>query len=159
MSKLTHIDKKGRARMVDVSGKKESVRTAKASGEISLSVEAFRKVKENEVEKGDVLTVAKIAGIQAAKRVYELIPLCHDIPLNQVDLSFRMNENRSTIEIEAVTKATSKTGAEMEALTAVSLAALTIYDMVKAVDRGMVISEIKLLKKKGGKSGEWERKK
>ena len=143
--------------MVDVSGKKETVRTAVASGEITLSKEAFLKVKENAVEKGDVLTVAKIAGIQGAKRAYELIPLCHKIFLNHVDVTFQMNEKRRAIAIEATTKATSKTGAEMEALTAVSLAALTIYDMVKAVDRGMIISEIKLLRKSGGKSGEWER--
>ena len=157
MGKLTHIDSKGKARMVDISKKKETVRTAVASGEIILSKEAFRKVKENTVEKGDVLTVAKIAGIQAAKKVHELIPLCHDIPLNLVELKFQMDEKRRTIEIGATTIATSKTGAEMEALTAVSLAALTVYDMVKALDRGMVISEIKLLKKSGGKSGKWER--
>ena len=155
--KLTHLDIKGRARMVDVSDKKETVRTALASGEVILSKEAFLRVKANTLKKGDVLTVAKVAGIQAAKRVHELIPLCHDIPLNLVDLSFEMNEKRRSIRLKATTKATSKTGAEMEALTAVSLAALTIYDMVKSMDRGMIISEIKLLKKSGGKSGKWVR--
>lgn len=157
MGRLTHLDRKGKAKMVDVSGKKETVRTAVASGEITLSKVAFLRVKKNSVEKGDVLTVAKIAGIQGAKRVHELVPLCHEIPLSHVDISFHLEENKNSIRIEATTKATSRTGAEMEALVAVSLAALTIYDMVKAVDRGMVISEIKLLKKSGGKSGDWKR--
>lgn len=154
-NKLSHTDLKGKANMVDVSEKKETYRTAEAYGEVKVSKEIFKAIKNNSLMKGDVLTIAKIAGIQAAKRTSDLIPLCHNIFISKVDVEIKLNSTRSLAEIRTYAKTTSQTGIEMEALTAVSVAALTIYDMCKAIDKSMVISEIKLLSKSGGKSGKY----
>ncbi len=142
---LTHVDTSGKAKMVDVSGKPKVRRTAKAEGTISMAAETLVLIRNNAVQKGDVLTVANIAGIQAAKRTPELIPLCHGIGVDNIDLSFELGDDSVTIRSTAV--CTEKTGIEMEALTAVSVAALTIYDMCKAVDKGMIISGIRLIEK------------
>ncbi len=158
MARLTHFDKEGRSRMVDVSKKKETLRVAVARGSVSMKPETFRRILDKKIEKGDVLGVARVAGILAAKRTAELIPMCHPLNLSAVDLYFFPDEKNHRIEIEAQVKLTGRTGVEMEALTAVSAAALTIYDMAKAVDRGMVISEIRLIKKTGGKSGTYKRR-
>jgi molybdenum cofactor biosynthesis protein MoaC len=154
--KLTHTDSKGKANMVDVSEKKVTFRTAEAYGEVKVSKEIFKAIKNNSLKKGDVLTVAKIAGIQASKKTSELIPLCHNIFISKVDVDIKLNSKKSLVEIRSFAKTTSQTGIEMEALTAVSVAALTIYDMCKAIDKSMVISEIKLLSKSGGKSGDYK---
>jgi cyclic pyranopterin phosphate synthase len=151
---LTHLDDKGRLQMVDVGGKPDTERVAVARGEVSMHPATLRLIVEKGVPKGDVLTAAQVAGIMAAKRVAELIPLCHPLLLTKVDVDFRIDEQRSCIEITAAAHTTGKTGAEMEALTAVSVAALTIYDMAKAVERTMRIGNIRLLRKSGGKSGE-----
>jgi cyclic pyranopterin phosphate synthase len=145
MGRLSHVDDQGRARMVDVSGKGRVRRTARAAGTITMAPETLRLIRENLIEKGDVLAVARVAGISAAKRTAELIPLCHNIAIDQVGVEFRIGEDRVEIESRAV--CTDKTGIEMEALTAVSVAALTIYDMCKAADKGMRIGEIRLLEK------------
>lgn len=150
---LTHLDESGRARMVDVTGKLETVRRAVAYGEVHADRETIQKVAQHEIAKGDVLTVAKIAGIGAAKRTGELIPLCHPIPLSHVDLAFTLDAERGMITIKATATATGKTGVEMEAMTAVAVAALTIYDMCKAIDRTMTITSVFLVEKHGGKSG------
>lgn len=157
MAELTHFDSEGKAQMVDVGGKQDTVREALAAGWIQLSVEGFKKVKEGTVSKGDVLGVARIAGIMAAKKVDELIPLCHPLLINKVNIEFSLREEDLSIDIEAVVGISGKTGVEMEALTAVSVAALTIYDMCKAVDKNMTIGDIRLLKKSGGKSGVYVR--
>ena len=157
MSKSTHIDNDGKARMVDVSGKNSSLRIAKAKAIVFLSKEAFLSVKENKIQKGDVLAVAKIAGIQAAKKTSEIVPLCHNIFLSFVDLNFHLNEKENCIEIESEAKTDSMRGVEMEAMTAVSVAALTIYDMCKGLDKSILISDIQLLSKTGGKSGDYKR--
>lgn len=154
---LTHFDAAGNARMVDVGGKAETTREATAAGSITLSPEAFRLVQEKNIAKGDVLGVARIAGIMAAKKVDDIIPLTHPLAINKVEVGFTMNDPAHTIEIEATVGITGKTGVEMEALTAVSVAALTIYDMCKAVDKGMTINDIRLLRKTGGKSGTYQR--
>ena len=152
--RLSHLDEGGRARMVDVTEKGDTARIARARGSITFSSrEAWNLVQKGETKKGDILTVAKIAGIGGAKRTGELIPLCHPLVLTGIDLSFRLNKEQWTIEIEAEVRCTGKTGVEMEALTSVSVAALTIYDMGKAVDKGMVIGEIRLMEKRGGRSG------
>jgi len=143
--KLSHVDKNGNAQMVDVSDKKAQQRTARATGIIKLKPNTLMMTKENQMEKGNVLTTAKIAGIQAAKQTSTLIPLCHTLLVNNVDLSFSYIQNG--IKVESIAKSIGKTGVEMEALTAVSVALLTIYDMCKAVDKNMVISEIKLTEK------------
>ncbi len=153
---LTHIDEKGKAKMVDVSDKKPSLRTAEAYAEVCVSKELFDKIKNNELAKGDVLTVAKIAGIQGGKKTSELIPLCHNIFISKIEVNINLNEKKKTVEIYSLAKTTSVTGVEMEALTAASIAALTVYDMCKAVDKSIVISEIKLLSKTGGKSGDFK---
>ena len=158
MSRLTHVDDKGKARMVDVSGKNVTLREAVASGAIFMKPETFRMVVNAEIAKGDVLGVAKIAGIMAAKKTSELIPLCHPLDITHVDIQFHLREKQSSITIEASVKTLHRTGAEMEALVAVTAAALTIYDMCKAVDRAMVIADVKLLKKSGGKSGTYRLK-
>jgi len=158
MSRLTHVDDKGKARMVDVSGKNVTLREAVASGAIFMKPETFRMVVNAEIAKGDVLGVAKIAGIMAAKKTSELIPLCHPLDITHVDIQFHLREKQNSIIIEAAVKTLHRTGAEMEAMVAVTAAALTIYDMCKAVDRAMVISDIKLLKKSGGKSGTYRLK-
>lgn len=155
MSELTHVDKNGKANMVDVSGKLDNKRTAEAYGEVEVSEQLFILIKENKLAKGDVLTVAKIAGIQAAKKTSELIPLCHNIFITQIDVDLSLNEVSHCVEIISKAKTVSKTGIEMEALTAVSVAALTIYDMCKAVEKSIKIKNIHLLSKTGGKSGDY----
>lgn len=154
--KLTHTNKNGKANMVDVSDKEISIRTAEAYSEVKISDEVFNAIKENNIKKGDVLTVAKIAGIQAAKKTAELIPLCHNIFISKIDVELKLNEEKKRVEIKSIAKTKSKTGIEMEALTAASVAALTIYDMCKAIDKSMVISETKLISKTGGKSGTYK---
>ncbi len=151
---LTHLDETGRARMVDVGAKPDTERTAIAKGEIHMRPETLRLIAEKGMPKGDVLAVAQVAGIMAAKRTPDLIPLCHPILLTQVDVAFEIDEAASRIAITATARSCGKTGVEMEALTAVR-AALTIYDMTKAVDRTMRIGNVRLVYKSGGKSGEW----
>jgi len=155
--KLTHFDADGKAVMVDVGGKKDTQRVAVAAGSISMSAEAFGLVKSGGMAKGDVLGIARIAGIMASKKVDSLIPLCHPLMINKSEIDFSFDDALQTVHIEATVAITGKTGVEMEALTAVSVAALTIYDMCKAVDKTMVIDDIRLLKKSGGKSGEFSR--
>jgi cyclic pyranopterin phosphate synthase len=152
---LTHVDDEGRVRMVDVGGKADTERVAVAKGEVAMRPETLRLIAEKGVPKGDVLAVAQVAGIMAAKRTPDLIPLCHTLLLTQVDVGFRIDETASRIEITASVRSRGKTGVEMEALTAVSVAALTIYDMAKAVEKTMRIGNIRLVRKEGGKSGEW----
>jgi cyclic pyranopterin phosphate synthase len=152
MDSLTHLNEKGEAHMVDVSPKAETVREAIATGQVTMKPETLQLIQEQSLKKGDVLSVARVAGIMAAKKTPELIPLCHSLLLDQVSVDFCFSSD-ITIDIEAKVRCTGKTGVEMEALTAVSVAALTIYDMCKAIDRGMVISDICLQKKSGGKSG------
>ncbi len=150
---FTHFDTAGNARMVDVSDKGETVRQAIAAGSISMSPRAYGMIRQGTVKKGDVLGVARIAGIMAAKKVDQLIPLCHPLMITAVELAFAFHDEQCSIEMEATVSITGRTGVEMEALTAVSVAALTIYDMCKAIDKTMVISDIRLLRKSGGKSG------
>ena len=157
-ARLTHLDEKGRAKMVDVSRKDITAREAVAYGKVSMMPETFALVKAQGMAKGDVLAVAKIAGVMAAKKTSELIPLCHPLRITGVDIDFDLFEQESTIGIKATVRTKDRTGVEMEALTAVSVAALTVYDMCKAVDKGMTISEIRLIKKTGGKSGTYVRK-
>lgn len=152
---LSHLNSAGEANMVDVSDKSQTVREARAEGTISMSQETLQAVADNAIGKGEVLAVARIAGIQAAKKCSDLIPLCHPLMLAKVSVEFEVLEQG--IRIEAMCKLSGQTGVEMEALTAVSVAALTIYDMCKAMDKGMIISEIGLLTKTGGKSGDWHR--
>ena len=159
MSELSHFDEEGRSRMVDVSNKDETLRVAVARGSITMKPETFELIRNKKISKGDVLGVARVAGIMAAKKTSELIPMCHPLNITSVDIDFTPDSNESKIDIEAQVKITGRTGVEMEALTAVTAAALTIYDMAKAVDREMVISEIRLMKKSGGKSGLFESKK
>ncbi len=153
MDQLTHLDAQGKARMVDVSGKAETARRAVARGRICLSAETVRLLRENAVPKGDALAVARVAGILAAKRTSDLIPLCHPLSITHVGIDLTITD--AGVEIEAEVAVTGKTGVEMEALTAVSIAALTLYDMVKAVDKGAVITDIRLEHKSGGKSGDY----
>ena len=155
MSKLTHLDDEGAAHMVDVSAKDVSPREATAEAVIVLSAEAYAAVMDGTAPKGDVLAAARIAGIMAAKKTSELIPLCHPLPLAKVTVEFEALPERNAIRIEATTKTTAQTGVEMEALTAVNIAALTVYDMVKAVDKAAVIEGVRLLAKSGGKSGDY----
>lgn len=152
---LTHIDENGKAKMVDVSEKNETQRTAIATGCIRMNKNTLKLVKLGEMEKGDVLGTARIAGIMACKKTSELIPMCHPLLINDCRINFHLDEEKNLIDIEAIAKTTGKTGVEMEALTAVSTAALTIYDMCKAVDKAMVIENIHLTSKTGGKSGDW----
>ena len=156
MSRLTHFDPAGQARMVDVSQKAETARTATARGLVQLSPEAYRAVAEGTVGKGDVLGVARLAGIMGAKKTPELIPLCHPLPLSAVAVDFDLVEAERSVAVTATCKTTGRTGVEMEALAAVSIAALTIYDMVKAIDKGVVIRDIRLVEKAGGKSGHYK---
>lgn len=154
---FTHIDESGKAKMVDITEKSDTHRIAIAEGKIYMRESTLEMIESNEISKGDVLAVARIAGIMSAKRTAELIPLCHTILLTKVSIDFTSFRGNTTgILIKAEVSSTGKTGVEMEALTAVSVSALTIYDMCKAVDRGMVISEIRLLEKQGGKSGTWK---
>lgn len=156
MDKFTHLDENGRARMVDVSNKESTDRVALATGKVFLNDKTYTMVKNQEIQKGDVLTVAKIAGIMAAKNTSNLIPMCHPINLTSVDIEFKMDDERKVIEIFAKAMLNAKTGVEMEALTAVCVTALTIYDMCKAVQKDIEIGEIKLLRKTGGKSGDYK---
>ena len=156
MARLTHFDKDGKAAMVDVGGKPETERVAVARGRIAMDPKTLALIKAGEMGKGDVLGVARLAGIMAAKRTSELIPLCHPLALSSVAVDLTLDEAGSAVEIEAKVRLTGRTGVEMEALTAVSVAALTVYDMCKAVDRGMTISDIRLVHKSGGKSGTYE---
>jgi cyclic pyranopterin phosphate synthase len=153
MSKLTHLDSQGAARMVDVGGKQETARSATATGRIRMSAEALAAVREGSGPKGDVLAAARIAGIMAAKKTGELIPLCHPLALDAVRVQFAFEGD--AVRATAIASLTGKTGVEMEAMTATSIALLTIYDMAKALDKGMVIEEVRLLEKTGGKSGAW----
>jgi cyclic pyranopterin phosphate synthase len=155
-SGLTHFDAEGNAHMVDVSEKAETERVATAKGRVHMAPETLALIRSGGVKKGDVLTVAQLAGIMGAKRTPDLIPLCHPLALSSVKVELAIDEARSSVEITATCKLKGRTGVEMEALTAVSVAALTVYDMVKAVDRGLVISDIRLTHKSGGKSGSFE---
>ena len=153
--KLTHFDERGAARMVDVGGKEPTRRIAVAGGSIRMQPATFALVRSGTAKKGDVLGVARIAAIQAAKRTSELIPLCHPVPLTSVEIEFALDEAAARVDVRARAECTAQTGVEMEALTAVQVALLTIYDMCKAVDRGMTMEGIRLLEKRGGKSGDY----
>ena len=156
MEELTHFNEQGRAKMVDVTGKTVTCRTAVAKGEIHMSRETLGRIRAGTIKKGDVLAVAQVAGIQAAKHTWELIPMCHPLPLTGIDISFSLVENPFRVEITAQVTCSGVTGVEMEALTAVSAAALTIYDMCKAVQKDMRMEHIRLLSKSGGKSGDYQ---
>lgn len=155
--KLTHLDAQGRAQMVDVGAKAVTQREAIARGEIRMEPATLKAISGGELKKGEALAVARVAGIMAAKRAYELIPLCHPLPLDKVEIEFKTAADGRSIAIEGRALTQARTGVEMEALAAVSVAALTIYDMAKAIDRGMVIGEIRLVRKRGGRSGEFVR--
>lgn len=154
---LTHINEQGRAKMVDVSEKQETIREAVAYGNVFMKKETLERIKDGTIKKGDVLSVAQVAGIMGAKKTSDIIPMCHPIMISGCDINFYLNFEKNIVEITATVKNTGQTGVEMEALTAVSIAGLTIYDMCKAIDREMVISDIMLMKKSGGKSGVFER--
>jgi len=156
MTHLTHLDDQGQARMVDVGAKDETEREAVAAGRVRMRSETLALLRAGDLPKGDVLGTARIAGIMAAKRTSDLIPLCHPLLLTRVAIEFAYDEETPAVEITATVRCRGRTGVEMEALTAVSVAALTIYDMAKAVERGMVIEDIHLLEKRGGKRGEWK---
>ena len=155
--KMSHIDGSGNIKMVDISDKDTTQRMAVAKGAVIFSGEAYESVKKSEISKGDVLTTAKIAGIQAAKNTASLIPLCHQIPLSSIEIEFEFDDENYRINIKSRINCSAKTGAEMEALTAVAVASLTIYDMCKAIDKGIIITDIKLLEKSGGKSGHYRK--
>ena len=152
---LTHFDASGQAHMVDVGSKPETERIAKATGRIRMRPETLALIQSGDAKKGDVIGIARIAAIQAAKRTGDLIPLCHPIPLTSVTVDFTINESNASITCETVAQTVGRTGVEMEAMTAATVALLTIYDMCKAVDRGMVLEQVRLLEKAGGKSGHW----
>lgn len=153
MSKLTHLDETGAARMVDVGGKPETARSATAAGRIRMSPATLAAVRDGSGPKGDVISTARIAGIMAAKKTGELIPMCHPLALDSVTMDFAFTDD--ALEVSATASLTGKTGVEMEALTAASIALLTIYDMAKALEKGMVIEQVRLISKTGGKSGNW----
>jgi cyclic pyranopterin monophosphate synthase len=153
MTKLTHLDDAGNAAMVDISAKDATIREAVAEGRIIMSAEALAAIKDGAAKKGDVLATSRIAGIMAAKKTCELIPLCHPLALSKVVVDFEFEE--SSIRVTALARLTGQTGVEMEALTAATVALLTIYDMAKAIDKAMVLSDVRLLSKSGGKSGDW----
>jgi cyclic pyranopterin phosphate synthase len=157
MKDLSHVDAEGRARMVDVGAKDETARTARAEGSITMSAETLAAIERNAVAKGDVIAVARIAGIMAAKKTAELIPLCHPIPLTDAGVDIDVDRSLPGLRITAWASTQGRTGVEMEALTAVTVALLTVYDMAKALDRGMEISGVRLVEKRGGKSGDWKR--
>ncbi len=157
MAEFTHLDEKGHVCMVDVSEKKPTRRTATAGGRVFMNADTFNKIRTQNIKKGNVLEAARIAGIMAAKKTADLIPMCHPLMLTHVQIDFYMDEQRNAIGIKADACLEERTGVEMEALTAVSVAALTIYDMCKSYDKGMEISDIRLIKKTGGKSGEYTR--
>ena len=152
---LTHVDKKGNAKMVDISSKKDTQRMAEARGSIQLTPKIMQSILKDINKKGDVLTVAKIAGIQGGKKTSDLIPLCHNILINSIEIDFKILEDECSIECFVVTKSYGATGLEMETLTALTISLLTIYDMCKGIDKGMKINNISLMKKSGGKSGKW----
>jgi cyclic pyranopterin phosphate synthase len=154
---LSHVGASGEARMVDVSGKELTERVARARGAIQMQIATLEAIKSNSLKKGDVLAVARIAGILAAKRTAELIPLCHPLPLTDIQVQLEPDNSLPGIRAEAVARATWKTGVEMEALTAVTVCLLTVYDMAKSLDRGMELSDISLVEKSGGKLGNWSR--
>ena len=156
--RLSHLDKSGRARMVDISAKNDTAREAVARGDVRMKPQTLALIQAGGVAKGDVLAVARLAGVMAAKRTHELIPLCHPLLLTDINVQITPDETESTLQIEATVRTTGKTGVEMEALTAVTIAALTLYDMLKAVDRGMVMGEFALWEKRGGRSGVYSRK-
>jgi cyclic pyranopterin monophosphate synthase len=156
MSRLTHLDQTGAAAMVDVSAKPETERTATAEGHVAMQKETLAAILAGDSKKGDVRAVARIAGIMAAKRTHELIPLCHPLALNKVAVEIEADESLPGLRVRATTGVTGRTGVEMEALTAVSVACLTIYDMAKAIDRGMIVGGVRLLEKAGGRSGRWQ---
>lgn len=155
MSELTHFDAQGQAHMVDVGDKAETQRIARAAGRIVMKPETLRMIQQGDAKKGDVLGVARIAAIQGSKRTADLIPLCHPIPLTRVAVEFAIDDENCAVECEVTAETVGRTGVEMEALTAVSVALLTVYDMCKSVDRGMRVNDIRLLEKTGGKSGHW----
>ena len=155
MSELTHFNEKGRAKMVDVTEKAVTRRIAVAAGEVHMAPDTMAHIKNGTMKKGDVLAVAQVAGIQAAKHNWELIPMCHPLPLTGIDITFHLSDDPCMVEIQAAVSCTGVTGVEMEALTAISVAALTIYDMCKAVQKDMHITNIRLLRKSGGKSGDY----
>ncbi|MBS1869911.1 MAG: cyclic pyranopterin monophosphate synthase MoaC [Actinobacteria bacterium] len=157
MSELTHLDDAGRARMVDVGAKDVTARRALARAVVRMSPATAAAVRDGDAPKGDVLGPARIAGIQAAKRTWELIPLCHQLPLSYVDVAAEIDADAGTVTLVAEARTSAQTGVEMEALTAASVAALTVYDMVKALERGVVIEQVALLEKSGGRSGAWRR--
>jgi len=157
MSKLTHTGESGEARMVDVSKKADTARVAKASGAITMSRETLDAIVENRMKKGDVLSAARLAGIMGAKRTAELIPLCHNIALTDVSIDIDVDDSLPGLRVTSTAATVGKTGVEMEALTAVAVALLTVYDMAKSMDRAMTIGQIELLEKSGGKSGDWKR--
>lgn len=159
MTDLTHTDESGQARMVDVSAKNPSARTAIASGAIRMSAATLDAIRNNSLKKGDVLAVARVAGIMAAKNTSSAIPLCHPVMLTDIGVEFTFDDSLPGITVETVARTMDRTGVEMEALTAASIALLTIYDMAKAMDRGMTIISIALLEKSGGASGDWKREK
>lgn len=154
MSKLTHLDEHGRASMVDVGHKLDTERIAVARGEVHMKKETFGLIRNGQIKKGDVLTIAQIAGISASKRTSDLIPLCHPLPLSKIDVDLALDESLPGVIITATVKTVGKTGVEMEALTAVSVAALTVYDMAKAAEKTMRIQNIRLVEKHGGQSGD-----
>jgi cyclic pyranopterin phosphate synthase len=157
MTKLSHVDAQGRARMVDVSSKEETHRVAKAGGTIRMKAATLDAIRGNQIAKGDVLGVARLAGVMAAKRTAELIPLCHPLPLHDVDVQLTLDPNLPGVRVEATSTTVARTGVEMEAMTAVSVALLTVYDMAKAIDKEMIIGDIVLLAKTGGKSQPYSR--
>ena len=157
MTRMTHVDRAGRARMVDVSDKKATRRRAVARGRVELGREAFDRLRENRLDKGDALSVARLAGIQAAKRTAEWVPLCHTVPLDHLDVRIELDEPDRAAVVTAEARARWTTGVEMEALVAVSAACLALYDMAKAVERGIIVRDVQLVLKEGGKSGRWER--
>ncbi len=156
MSRLSHLDEKGQARMVDVSDKAVTARTARASGFIAMAAETLALIETGEAKKGDVLATARIAGIMAAKRTHELIPLCHPLLITKVTVELTPCRDPAGVAVVAEVKVTGQTGVEMEALTAVSVACLTVYDMLKAADKGMIIGPVQLVEKTGGRSGTWQ---
>ena len=157
MSDLSHIDAEGRAHMVDIGAKSETARTARAEGSISMKAETLEAIERSALAKGDAIAAARIAGIMAAKRTSELIPLCHQIALTDVGVDLEVDRLMPGVRVTAWASTRGRTGVEMEALTAVAVALLTIYDMAKAIDRGMAISDVRLTEKRGGKSGDWKR--
>ena len=157
MTDLTHVDETGRARMVDVSGKNPSERVAVATGAIRMAPTTLDAIRTNSLKKGDVLAVARVAGIMAAKKTSELIPLCHPIALTDIGVEFTLDDSLPGVRVQTLARTMERTGVEMEALTAAAAALLTIYDMAKALDRGMTITSVALLEKSGGASGDWKR--